>query len=86
MRGVIHTRVSTRDGRQDTENQRLQLQRFCGAQGWEIVREYLDQESGGKSEHAQFQAMMRAASTRRWDLLLFWALDRFTREDRKSVV
>jgi hypothetical protein len=41
MRGVIHTRVSTRDGRQDTENQRLQLQRFCGAQGWEIVREYL---------------------------------------------
>jgi len=80
MRGVIHTRVSTRDGRQDTENQRLQLQRFRGAQGWEIVREYLDQESGGKSERAQFQAMMRDASTRRWDLLLFWALDRFTRE------
>jgi DNA invertase Pin-like site-specific DNA recombinase len=80
MQVAIYLRVSTRDGRQDTDNQRLQLQRFCGTQGWEIVTEYQDQESGGTSERAQFQAMMRDASTRRWDLLLFWALDRFTRE------
>ena len=80
MRVAIYLRVSTRDGRQDTDNQRLQLQRFCEAQGWEIVREYEDQESGGTSGRAQFQAMLRDASQRSFDVLLFWSLDRLTRE------
>jgi len=80
VRVAIYLRVSTRDGRQDTDNQRLQLQRFCEAQGWEIVREYEDQESGGTSGRAQFQAMLRDASQRSFDVLLFWSLDRLTRE------
>jgi DNA invertase Pin-like site-specific DNA recombinase len=80
MRVVAYLRVSTRDGRQDTENQRLQLQQLCQAQGWEIVREYEDHESGAKSARAEFQAMLRDAATGKFDLLMFWALDRFTRE------
>jgi len=80
MRVSLYLRVSTRDKGQDTDNQRLQLQEFCQAQGWQIVNEYEDHESGGKSDRRQFRQMLRDASTRKWDLLVFWALDRFTRE------
>lgn len=80
MRVAVYLRISTKDGRQDTDNQRLQLRQFCGSQDWEIVREYEDQESGGTSARAEFQAMLRDASQRRFDVLLFWSLDRFTRE------
>jgi DNA invertase Pin-like site-specific DNA recombinase len=80
MRVAIYARVSTRDKGQDPENQFLQLRQFCAAQGWQIVHEYLDHESGGKADRSQFQTMLRDAATRQFDLALFWALDRFTRE------
>jgi DNA invertase Pin-like site-specific DNA recombinase len=80
MRAAVYLRISTKDGRQDADNQRLQLRLFCGSQDWEIVREYEDQESGGTSARAQFQAMLRDASQRRFDVLAFWSLDRLTRE------
>lgn len=79
MRTALYLRVS-KDGKQDADNQRLQLRQFCQSQNWQIVREYQDHETGGKSDRAQFRQMLRDASTRKWDLLLFWALDRFTRE------
>ena len=62
------------------ENQRRQLREFCDAQGWQIVAEYIDEESGAKSDRAGFQRMWREAAQRRFDVLLFWALDRFSRE------
>ena len=34
----------------------------------------------GKKERPQFQRMMLAASQKQFDLLLFWALDRLSRE------
>ena len=45
-----------------------------------IVREYEDHDSGGKADRAQFQAMIADAAQRRFDVLVFWALDRLTRE------
>jgi DNA invertase Pin-like site-specific DNA recombinase len=80
MRVALYTRISTRDKGQDTANQLGQLREFCKAQGWEIVQEYEDQESGANAERRQFRAMMNAAAHRRFDTVLFWALDRFTRE------
>jgi hypothetical protein len=38
-------RVSTRDGRQDTEDQLRQLRAFAGTQGWTMVHEYVDRVS-----------------------------------------
>ena len=50
-------------------------------QGWEVICEYVDVVSGsGKKDRAQFQAMMLGASQRQFDLLLFWILDRLSRE------
>ena len=80
MKIAIYARVSTKDKGQDTENQLCQLREFASRQGWQVVREYVDRETGSKSDRAEFQAMFEAASQRKFDLLLFWALDRLSRE------
>ena len=80
MKVALYCRVSTKEKGQDPANQTFQLRQFCSSQGWSVVEEYTDNESGTKSDRAQFQRMLRDASARNFDLLLFWALDRFTRE------
>ena len=80
MRAALYTRVSTKDGRQETANQLNQLREYCAHNGWPIVFEYEDHESGSKLGRPQFQRLMTDASQRRFDVVLFWALDRFTRE------
>jgi DNA invertase Pin-like site-specific DNA recombinase len=91
MRAALYLRVSTRADkrdddaarqrkRQDVDNQRRQLREFCEAQGWQIVAEYTDEESGAKSDRAGFRRMWQDAAQRRFDVLIFWALDRFSRE------
>jgi DNA invertase Pin-like site-specific DNA recombinase len=77
---AIYARVSTKDKGQDTENQLVQLREFAAKQGWEIFREYVDRETGSKSDRAEFQQMFEDASRRKFDLSLFWALDRLSRE------
>jgi DNA invertase Pin-like site-specific DNA recombinase len=80
IRVAIYARVSTKDKRQDTENQLAQLRDFAGKQHWTVHREFVDHESGGKSERVEFQEMFTDASQGKFDLLLFWALDRLSRE------
>ena len=80
MRAALYTRVSTRDKGQETANQLHQLREFCTVQGWIIVSEYEDHESGGKADRSQFKAMMTDAAQRKFDVVLFWALDRLSRE------
>jgi DNA invertase Pin-like site-specific DNA recombinase len=76
----LYARVSTKDGRQDTENQLIALREYCAKQGWEIVGEYVDHETGGISKRPHFQRLFADARTGRFDLVLFWSLDRFSRE------
>ncbi len=56
--------------------------------GYTIYEEYVDNESGsnGRSERSQFNQMFTDASLRKFDLLLFWALDRFTREGLQKTI
>ncbi len=77
---AIYARVSTRERGQDTQNQLHQLRGFAAKQGWLIVSEFVDYESGSTDDREQFQAMFQAASRRQFDVLLFWSLDRFSRE------
>jgi len=79
MNIALYTRVSTKDG-QDFTNQLRQLREFCAKQGWTVVREYIDQASGKRSDREDFQRMFTAASRREFDCVLFWSLDRFSRE------
>jgi|SRR5579862_414911 len=80
MRAAIYARVSTADGGQDVENQLAELRRFAATQGWEIAKEYIDHESGGKADRREFMRLLDDAAQRHFDVVLFWALDRFTRE------
>lgn len=79
MKTAIYARVSTK--KQDSDNQLAILREFAAKQGWEITHEFIDVVSGsGKRERPQFEACMLAASQRQFDMLLFWALDRLSRE------
>jgi DNA invertase Pin-like site-specific DNA recombinase len=80
MRIALYARVSTDD--QDTENQLAQLREWCARSGHEIVREYVEHESGrkGTDKRRAFGQLFEDASRRRFDCVLFWALDRFSRE------
>jgi DNA invertase Pin-like site-specific DNA recombinase len=77
---ALYARVSTKDRGQDTENQLLQLREFAEKLGWRIGAEYVDRASGKHSDRAEFQKMFAAASRREFDVLLFWSLDRLSRE------
>jgi DNA invertase Pin-like site-specific DNA recombinase len=48
--------------------------------GYNVYNEYCDQESGGTAERPQFQKLFADAHQRRFDVVLFWSLDRFSRE------
>ena len=80
LRVALYARVSTQNGRQDTQNQLQQLREFCGKQGWMVACEYVDHASGKRGDRPKFQQMFDAASRREFDCLLFWSLDRFSRE------
>jgi DNA invertase Pin-like site-specific DNA recombinase len=81
----IYARVST--GKQENGNQLDQLREFAAKQGWEIVAEFVDTVTGsGKLKRPQFEKMMLAASQKRFDLLLFWKLDRLSREGVRKTL
>lgn len=80
MKTAIYTRVSTVKG-QTTENQTPQLEAFCQARGWEMVARYDESETAsGARERKQFARMMEDARRGKFQVLVFWALDRFSRE------
>jgi DNA invertase Pin-like site-specific DNA recombinase len=82
MRMAIYARVSTDDKGQNPENQLRQLRQWCASAGHELVHEYVDRESGRKGirHRKQFAALFEDAHKRRFDCVLFWSLDRFSRE------
>jgi len=89
MRVAIYARVSTNgkngdeDRRcQDTDNQLLQLREWCANAGHMIVHEYVERVSGGKGKEGrpEFARMLDDAHRRQFDIVLCWALDRFSRE------
>lgn len=80
MKAAIYARVSTRDRGQDCANQVDQLRRFAAAHGYEIAAEYVDQDSGARADRPQFKLLFEHARRRQFGIVLFWALDRFSRE------
>ena len=84
-RVALYTRVST--DRQEAENQRRQLRTFVdGHEGWKLVEEYRDEESGATGSRARFQALFEDAHQQKFEVLVFWALDRFSREGTRATI
>jgi DNA invertase Pin-like site-specific DNA recombinase len=80
LRVAIYARVSTDDKGQDPLNQLLQLRQWAAVQGWEIVQEFTDEVSAKNGDRPGFKALWKAAEGHRFDCLVFWSLDRLSRE------
>ena len=87
-RVAIYARVSTDNKGRDPENQLLQLRAWCNRIGYVVVREYVDHESGAKGadQRKQFGRLFADAARREFDMVLVWALDRFTRNGMAATV
>jgi len=83
---LIYARCSTRD--QETENQLAQLRDYAKKQDWQVVDEIIDIASGGKSskEREGLDKVFQLAHRKEFDVLLFWALDRFSREGSRKTI
>jgi DNA invertase Pin-like site-specific DNA recombinase len=80
MRVAIYARTSTDDGRQELTNQTGELHQYAKRMGWTVVAEYLDQVSGWKADRPQLKKALADGRKRKFDVLLFWSLDRLSRE------
>jgi DNA invertase Pin-like site-specific DNA recombinase len=83
MRIALYARVSTKDKGQDYENQLRELRDFVArraSDGWVLAQEYVDKASGKSSDRPAFKRLFEDASRKEFDLILFWSLDRFSRE------
>ena len=86
MRACLWLRVSTADRGQNPALQRGDLDRVCQQQGWQVVKVYEVEESAfGKSPREQFQAMLEDARRGKFDVVVAWSMDRFSREGEWSV-
>ena len=77
-KAVIYARVST--GEQNPENQIEQLKTMQKLQNYMLIGEYIDYVSGGSANRPEFQRMLNDARLRKFDVILVWSLDRFSRE------
>ena len=77
---ALYARVSTTG--QTTDNQLAELREVASRHGWEIVAEFVDHGlSGakGRDQRPEFDAMLKAAMRREFDLIAAWSVDRLGR-------
>jgi DNA invertase Pin-like site-specific DNA recombinase len=83
---AIYARVSTKDKGQSTDNQLPDLRRYAEVLGYTLYKEYAEEESGGTANRSQFKQLFADAHQRKFDLVLFWSLDRFSREGASATL
>lgn len=87
MRVVIYCRVSKEEeGLQDPSNQLIPLRKYCEARGWLVTGEFIDRASGGNSNRPMFQKMLAQVRQMRYNAIVVWALDRFSREGMTNTL
>lgn len=83
-RAALYLRVSTGD--QTTENQRTDLEKLADLRGWSVVKVYEDAGiSGTKGREGRpgLDALLKDARKRRFDVAVFWSVDRLGRSTAK---
>src|SRR5215475_5000892 len=87
-RVAIYTRVSTDDKGQSTENQKAALRAWARNAGHTIVKVYEDlgiSGTKGRDKRPDFDAMLKAAVRREFDILAVWSSDRLGRSLKHLV-
>ncbi|MGA7860673.1 MAG: recombinase family protein [Thermoplasmata archaeon] len=84
MTVAIYARVSTED--QDLQGQLRELRRYARAREWPIEEEYVEKMTGtGRIQRREWERLRRDArlrSERRFDRVLVWSLDRWSRDPK----
>jgi len=81
---AIYVRVSTEE--QDVQNQLEPLVNFSKSLQFKVVEIYEDKMSGAVTKRPRFQQMLKDARLRRFDTILVWSLDRFSRESTLNTL
>jgi DNA invertase Pin-like site-specific DNA recombinase len=85
-RVAIYARVSTSNMSQDPTLQTRELREYCDHRGWHLTGEYVDiGVSGSKDKRPELDRLLIDAHRRRFDVILVWKLDRFSRSLRSLV-
>lgn len=84
MKTAIYARISKDSS--DMDNQLIVLREYCKQMNYEIVDEYTDVVSGASSMRTEFNRMLSDASRHKFSLLLFFALDRFSRAGTRETI
>jgi DNA invertase Pin-like site-specific DNA recombinase len=85
-RVAIYARVSTANNGQDPTMQTRELREYCERRGWSVTGEYVDIGiSGSKEKRPELDRLLIDAHRRRFDVVLVWKLDRFSRSLRNLV-
>jgi len=77
VNAAVYVRVSTT--KQEADNQLIQLREYCDKQNYEIFREYKDIISGKEESRPEWNQLFEDARKLKFDIVVFWALDRFSR-------
>jgi DNA invertase Pin-like site-specific DNA recombinase len=86
MDAGLWLRTSTDNRGQDPKLQRADLDHVCQQRGWNVVKVYEVEESAfGKKPREQFQMMLEDARKGKFQVLVVWSMDRFSREGEWSV-
>lgn len=91
MKVALYARVSLDEGKEDRryqepENQLEPLRHWAKTQGWQIIEEYVDRGSGADPNRPQFKQMLTDAMMMRFQKIMVWKLDRFSRENLSNVI
>ncbi len=85
-RVAIYARVSTKNNGQDPLTQLLPLRDYAQARGFEVFKEYTDIGiSGSKERRPALDQLMKAAQSRKFDVVLVAKFDRFARSTRHLI-
>jgi DNA invertase Pin-like site-specific DNA recombinase len=80
VRTAIYARVSTANNGQDPTMQTRELRDYCTRRGWTFAGEYVDEGiSGTKDSRPELNRLMADAHRRRFDAVVIWRFDRFSR-------
>ena len=87
MKVAIYARYSSDNQRDASIADQLRICReFAARQGWTVLQEFTDHAiSGATLLRSGFQALMRDALNRRFDVVLAESLDRFSRDQEDTA-
>ena len=86
MKVAIYARVSkdekdeSKKNYQEPKNQVDPLREWAKQRNWEIVKEYVDRGSGADPNRPEFRKMLQDGMMMRFNTILVWKFDRFSRE------